>query len=54
MKTRIRFGFRGKNQIPWFMAWREYVAHDGQVLFADILFQIEHHSQREWRKYGRS
>lgn len=40
MKTRIRFGFRSKNQLPLFMLWREYLDDGGEVYYASILFQI--------------
>jgi hypothetical protein len=37
--SRIRFGFKGKNQLPWFMIWREYWV-DGDVVFARVLFKL--------------
>lgn len=38
-KTKIRFGFRGKTQLPLFMVWREYINND-EVTFAEVLFQL--------------
>lgn len=38
--TKIRFGFKGKHQLPLFMVVREYW-NGGQVVYADILFMID-------------
>lgn len=35
----IRFGFKGKNQSPLFMVWKEYISN-GRVQYADVLFSI--------------
>jgi hypothetical protein len=37
--SKIRFGFKGKNQLSWFMVWREYWSKD-EVVFAKVLFSI--------------
>ncbi len=37
MKTKIRFGFRSKRQLPLFMIWKEYW-ECGEVTFASVLF----------------
>lgn len=36
-ETHIRFGFKGRNQLPLFMVWREYL-HDGECLYASVIF----------------
>jgi hypothetical protein len=38
--TRIRFGFRGKNQLPLFMLWREYLDETGEVFYAAVIFEV--------------
>jgi hypothetical protein len=38
MKTTIHFGFKGKDQLPLFMVWREYRNDRGEVAFAEIIF----------------
>lgn len=50
MKTKIRFGFKGKNQIPLFMLWREYWS-GGEVVGATVLILIDTPSRwfRKWR-----
>ena len=40
MKTKIRFGFRSKSQLPLFMIWKESFDEKGEVDFAKVLFQI--------------
>lgn len=40
-RTRIRWGFRSKNQLPLFMVWREELVED--VGFASVLF-----NSRDW------
>ncbi len=40
--TKIRFGFKGRDQLPLFMVWREYI-EDGEVFFAKVLF-----NSRDW------
>ena len=37
-QTAIGFGFRGENQIPLFMLWREYRDKEENVVFAEVLF----------------
>lgn len=32
MKTKIRFGFRNKNQLPFFMIWKEWKEDGATVL----------------------
>lgn len=39
MTTRLRFGFRSKNQSPLFLVWREWW-ENGEVVFAHVLFMI--------------
>lgn len=40
MKQKIRFGFRGKNQLPLFMLWREFKDKNDEVIFAKVIFKI--------------
>lgn len=40
MTTKIRFGFKGKNQLPLFMIWKEF-SDGAEVVFAHILFMID-------------
>lgn len=40
--TKIRWGFRSRNQSPLFMVWREYL-QDDEVMFAIVLF-----NSRNW------
>ncbi|PYY28324.1 hypothetical protein [Paenibacillus illinoisensis] len=40
MKTKIRFGFKSKNQLPLFMVWREW-NENGETVFAKVLFMIK-------------
>ena len=40
MKTRIRFSFKSKNQLPLFMVIKEYYDGNGDIEFAEVLFQI--------------
>lgn len=35
--TKIRCGFKGKNQLPLFMVWKEYI-ENGEVVFAKVSF----------------
>lgn len=35
--TRVRWGFKSKNQMPLFMVWREYWC-DGEVVNARVIF----------------
>lgn len=37
--TKIRFGFKGKSQLPLFMVWREYWER-GEVTYAEVIFMI--------------
>lgn len=48
--TKIRFGFKGKNQIPLFMIWREYWSC-GQVVYADVIYILDVPSRwfRKWK-----
>lgn len=39
MKTKIRFGFKSKNQSPLFMVWREYI-EDGVIVFAAVIWML--------------
>ena len=39
MKTKLRFGFKGKSQESLFMIWREYWEHN-QVIYAEVIFKI--------------
>lgn len=38
-KTKLRFGFLGRNQTPLFMIWREWWEGE-EVVFARVLFKI--------------
>ncbi|KJS85017.1 MAG: hypothetical protein JM58_09640 [Peptococcaceae bacterium BICA1-8] len=38
-QTKIRFGFKSKNQTPLFMVWKEYWEND-KLTFAEVLFEI--------------
>jgi hypothetical protein len=38
-KTKTRFGFRSKYQMPIFMVWREYWEY-GEMVFAKVIFKI--------------
>lgn len=40
--SRIRFGFKGQNQLPLFMIWREFW-HNGEVTYAYVIF-----NSRDW------
>ena len=40
--TKMRWGFRGKTQLPLFMVWREFWER-GEVVHADVLF-----NSRDW------
>ncbi len=44
-KSKIRFGFKGKNQLPLFMIWREFYDEFGDVEFAKVIFN-------SWRWIG--
>ena len=37
MSSRIRFGFKGKDQKPLFIIWREYL-ENGDIVFGKVLF----------------
>ena len=37
--TKLRIGFKGRNQLPWVLVWREYW-EDGEVVFARVLFKF--------------
>lgn len=50
MKTRIRFGFKGKNQLPLFMIIKEYYDDNGDIEFAKVLFQIKGRAMRKLEK----
>ena len=39
-RTKLRFGFRSKRQLPLFMVWREYFDDNGEVEFASVVFII--------------
>lgn len=39
-KTGITFSFRSKYQIPLFMVIKEYYDENGEVEFAEVLFEI--------------
>lgn len=39
MKTNIVFGFKGKDQAPWFMVIKEYI-NDNEVTYAEVLFEF--------------
>ena len=39
LRTKIKFGFKGKNQLPLFMIWKEYVYeyyYDGKLEHSEI------------------
>lgn len=40
-KTGIIFSFRGKGQLPLFMIIKEYFNENGEIDFAEVLFEIE-------------
>jgi hypothetical protein len=56
MKTRITFGFRGKNQLPVFTVIKEFI-EDGETVFAKILFEIKGRKYkkeiRKWQEEAR-
>lgn len=37
--SKLRIGFKGKNQLPWVLIWREYWRGD-EVVFARVLFKF--------------
>lgn len=39
MKTKIKFGFKSKTQMPLFMVWKEYLENN-EVIHAEIKFKI--------------
>lgn len=39
MKTKIRFGFKSKYQLPFFMMWKEFYDDTGEIEFAAVLFK---------------
>lgn len=47
MKTRIRFSFKSKTQIPLFMVIKEYYDDNGNIEMAKVLCQI---NGKEMRK----
>lgn len=50
MKTRIRFSFKGKNQLPLFMVIKEYYDDNGDLEFAKVLFEIKGREMRKLEK----
>lgn len=50
MKTRIKFSFKGKNQLPLFMVIKEYYDDNGDLEFAKVLFQIKGRAMRKLEK----
>lgn len=38
--SKLRIGFKGKNQRPLLMVWREYW-HRGDVVYAEVLLSID-------------
>lgn len=43
MKSKIRFGFKSKTQLPIFLVWREEYDMFGDVEYAVVLF-----NSRDW------
>lgn len=41
-KTKTRFGFKSKSQLPLFMIWREWLDNDGEVYDGKVLFTTSH------------
>lgn len=37
-KSKIRFGFKSKTQLPFFMVWREWYDENGEVSMGKVLF----------------
>ena len=37
---KIRYGFAGPNQLPFFMLWREYW-YAGEVVYAEVIYLQE-------------
>ena len=50
MKTKIAFSFKGRNQLPLFMVIKEYYDDNGDIEFAEILFQINGRKMRKLDK----
>lgn len=50
MKTRITFGFKSKNQPPLFMVIKEYYDDNGNIEFAEVLFEIKGREMRKLEK----
>lgn len=50
MKTRIRFSFKGKKQMPLFMVIKEYYDDNGDLEFAKVLFEIKGREMRKLEK----
>lgn len=49
-KTKIRFGFRSKYQLPLFMIIKEYYDINGELYFAKVLFEIKGSKMRREMK----
>ena len=45
--AKLRFGFKGKDQLPLFMIWREWLDM-GEVIHADVLFTTFYLRQAWW------
>lgn len=50
MKTRIKFGFKSKKQMSLFMIFKEYYDDNGNIEFAEILFEIKGRKMRKLEK----
>lgn len=46
-KIGIIFSFRGKGQLPLFMIIKEYFNDNGQIEFAEVLFEIKGKKYKE-------
>jgi hypothetical protein len=40
MKTKIKVSFKSKNQLSWLMVIKEYYWGNGEMAWADVIFQI--------------
>lgn len=46
-KTGIIFSFKGKGQLPLFMIIKEYFDDNGEIEFAEVLFEIKGREYKE-------
>lgn len=50
----LRFGFRGKRQLPLFMVWEEERWYNEEVISAHVLFNSMRIGERIRRMFGRT